>query len=308
LTRHGSDPLAQSVHDRLRKTASETREQFNAVLARYGMERLLFRLSRTPHGKRFVLKGAMLFVLWLDRLHRPTLDVDLLGSEYFDQQALRSMFEDVCRVKVKADGLQFDPDSITVEEIRESQRYQGLRVKVPGHLGSARLTVQVDVGFGDVITPAPVEADYPTLLDLPAPRLKTYPAETVVAEKTDAIIEFGLRNSRMKDYYDLWMLCSHFDFVGASLAAAIQATLRRRHRELPTVVPSGLSDDFGEDTLKQQQWSAFLRRNRLADVQLPLLAVVHKLREFLVAPLQAVSEGRSFEAQWPAGGPWHMGR
>jgi hypothetical protein len=223
-----NDPVAQSVHDRLLNLTAERREDFNRVLARYGIERLMYRLTKTRHGKRFVLKGAMLFLLWLDRPHRPTRDLDLLGSGEITESTLRAIFTDVCQARVKPDGLTFDPDSITVQEIRENQVYQGLRVKVRGRLGNARVDVQIDVGTGDIITPTPVEIDYPTLLDLPAPHLKTYPKETVVAEKLEAMIQLGLRNSRMKDFFDLWLMARHFEFDGPTLAESIRRTCERR--------------------------------------------------------------------------------
>lgn len=171
------DPVARSVHDRLLKLATSRKEDFNAMLGRYGNERVLYRLTRTKHGKRFVLKGASLFVLWLGRVHRPTRDLDLLGLGKIDAAALKTIFEDVCRASVEPDGLKFDPASVTVGEIREGQEYQGLRVTLRGAMGTARLSVQMDVGLGDAITPTPEEATYPTLLEMPAPRMKAYPRD-----------------------------------------------------------------------------------------------------------------------------------
>jgi predicted nucleotidyltransferase component of viral defense system len=298
------DPVAVSVHDRLLKLAISRKEDFNAILARYGVERLLYRLTRTPHVSRFILKGAAMFVLWLGRVHRPTRDLDLLGSGQIDSDILRAIFADVATVSVEPDGLAFDPNTITVSEIRKGQQYQGLRVKVHGKLGTARLTVQVDVGLGDAITPRPEIAEYPTLLKMPAPRLRVYPQETTIAEKLDAMLELGLKNSRMKDYYDICTLCLNFAFNGEVLCEAIRATLTRRARMIPSELPTGLTDDFAASPGKAQQWTAFLRTHRSPDVPADLPSVVRKVRDFLAPPLQSVSTGAPFKAQWLVGGPW----
>ena len=299
-----ADPVAHSVHDRLLKLAASRKEDFNAILARYGNERLLYRLTRTKHGKRFVLKGASLFVLWLGRVHRPTRDLDLLGSGQIDPAALTSIFEDVCQIPVEPDGLKFDPASVTVAAIREGQEYQGLRVKLRGLLGKARLNIQVDVGLGDAITPTPEEATYPTLLDMPAPRIRVYPRETAIAEKLDAMLELGMKNSRMKDYYDISLLSQHFTFEGSILRAAIEATLRRRGRTIPAGLPVALTDEFGADQAKSIQWNAFVRTHRSSEVPSDLSAVVRQVREFLEPPLNALVGARGFDRQWPPRGPW----
>jgi len=297
------DPVAQSVHDRLRRLAADRREDFNALLARYGNERFLYRLSRTRHSKRFVLKGAMLFIVWLNRLHRPTRDLDLLGLGEITEATLREVFTDVCQTRVKSDGLAFDPDSIAVQEIRENQVYQGLRVKVRGRLGTARVDIQVDVGTGDAITPDPIEADYPTLLDLPAPRLQTYPTETVVAEKLDAMVQLGLRNSRMRDFFDLWLMARTFDFDGATLAEAIRQTFARRRTAL-ALEPACFTDAFAQDSAKQTQWRAFLRRSRLSDAPSDFPEVVEQVRAFLHPAVIALAEATRFVQRWRPGGPW----
>jgi predicted nucleotidyltransferase component of viral defense system len=307
LTARKTDPLAQSVHDRLLRVAKAGKDDFNIILARYSVERLLYRLSRTRHANRFVLKGAMLFVLWLNRLHRPTRDLDLLGVGQVDEQMLHSVFKEVCSADVEPDGLQFDPASISIEDIREDQIYHGLRVNILGHLGTARLEIQVDVGLGDSIVPDPMAMEYPVLLDLPSPRLKVYPRESVVSEKLDAMIALGLRNTRVKDYYDIWTLCRSFPFNGPLLTAAIRSTLQRRGRDVPASLPAGLSDEFAADTAKQKQWAAFLKRSRLPESSLPLPDVVAKIRDFLGAPIEACARQTSFGGVWQPGGPWRRG-
>jgi len=298
-----NDPVAQSVHDRLLKRANERREDFNNVLTRYGVERFLYRLTRTRHGKRFVLKGAMLFVLWLDRPHRPTRDLDLLGSGEITESTLRAIFTDVCQARVKPDGLTFDSDSITVQEIRENQVYQGLRVKIRGRLGNAHIDVQIDVGIGDIITPAPVEVDYPTLLDLPSPHLKTYPKETVVAEKLDAMIQLGLRNSRMKDFYDLWLMARHFEFDGPTLTESIRLTCERRQTQV-TADAACFSESYAHNPTKQVQWKAFLSRGRLTDAPQDFEQVMEQIRAFLQPVVITLNDGKPYNRQWPSGGPW----
>lgn len=299
-----TDPIAQSVHDRLLKLAKDRKEDFNAYMTRYGIERLLYRLTRTRHGERFVLKGAALFVLWLGRVHRPTRDLDLLGAGQIDEAVLRGIFEDVCKVDVQPDGLEFNPASITVAEIREGQKYQGLRVHMRGTLGTTRISVQIDVGTGDAITPKPEEVDFPTLLNMPAPRIKIYPRETTVAEKLDAMLELGLKNSRMKDYYDIHILCQSFAFDGSVLRDAIAATLMRRRRSVIAGVPTGLADEFGADLTKVRQWTAFLRTHRASVEEPDLPSVVRTIREFLHPVLEAVAQQMAFDQTWPAGGPW----
>jgi len=297
------DPAAQSVHDRLRRLAADRREDFNALLARYGNERFLYRLSRTRHSKRFVLKGAMLFIVWLNRLHRPTRDLDLLGTGEITEATLREIFTDVCQARVKADGLAFDPASIAVREIRENQVYQGLRVKVRGRLGNARIDIQIDVGIGDSITPAPIEVDYPTLLDLPAPRIQTYPTETVVAEKLDAMVQLGLRNSRMRDFFDLWLMSQTFDFDGLILAEAIRRTFVRRQTAL-AAEPVCFTDAFAQDAAKHTQWRAFLRRSRLSDAPTEFPQVAEQVRAFLHPVIAALMGNTPFAQRWRPGGPW----
>lgn len=281
-----SNPKAQSVRDRLVRIAADRKEDFNLLLIRFASERLLYRLSKTEFVDRFVLKGASLFLIWEDQPHRPTRDIDLLGFGPITEDEIRRIFSTVAQVDVESDGLEFNADGITVSEIREGEIYQGLQVKLPGVLGAARVSVQIDIGTGDIITPAPKVVEYPTLLDLPAPRLKIYPPETVVAEKLDAIIALGIRNSRMKDYFDLWTLCQNHDFDEDVLAEALRATLQQRGRAVPPGIPIGLSDEFATDSVKQTQWKAFTRRSIPAGSAGSLPSVVSSLRAFLVPILQ----------------------
>jgi predicted nucleotidyltransferase component of viral defense system len=276
---------AASVKQRLLNLARERGDEFNVVLTRYGIERLLYRLYRSEHRDRFVLKGAILFHLWSETPHA-------------------AVFRAVCETVVEEDGLVLLPDSVRVERIREDSEYEGLRVNLLGRLGVARIPLQVDVGFGDVTVPAPDLAELPVLLGHPAPRLRVYRRETVIAEKLHAMVDLGMANSRMKDLYDLRFLQSAFAFDGIDLALAVEATFARRRTPVPLEVPVALTAEFAKDETKASQWMAFLRRSRLEAEDLALADVVADLREFLLPPLAALASGSTFERTWPPGGPW----
>jgi hypothetical protein len=276
---------AASIHARLLARAKERGEEFEAVLTRYATERFLYRLSVAPARDALWLKGALLFDLWFDVPHRPTRDADFLGFGPPDAEQLEAALREACSVPAD-DGMAYDAGSIRIAEIREEARYGGLRVRLLGYLGKARCTLQLDVGYGDAVTPGPEEAAYPTLLDdMPPARLRVYPRETVVAEKLEAIVSFGMANSRMKDYFDLRPLAKEGSVDPATLARAIAATFARRGTPLPTGLPLGLSGEFVEDRTKLAQWGAFLRRNRLEAP--PLATVVREVSELVEAPLEA---------------------
>jgi hypothetical protein len=256
--------VAASVHARLLKHAKEHAEDFNFVLTRYGIERLLYRLSRSDAAERFVLKGAMLFSIWSTERHRATHDVDLLSGGPPDLEGLAEVFRTVCQTAVEEDGVIFDSESVKAARIREDEEYQGVRLTLCGHLGRARLEVQVDVGFGDAITPAAVRAEIPTLLGLPAPFLDTYPRESVVAEKLHVMATLGMANSRMKDFFDVDFLARHFMFDCKMLTAAVHATFERRRTPIPEEPPTAFTTTFTDDEGKKSQWKAFLRKTGLA--------------------------------------------
>ena len=267
---------AASVRARLLNVDKAIGTDFNLVLVRFALERLLFRLSTSAHSDRFVLKGALLFTLWYDLPHRATRDADLLGFGPSDTGSMASVFRDIASVAAD-DGIVFDPASVRVGVVRKDAGYGGVRVTLNGKLANARCVAQVDVGFGDAVTPGPTDAVYPVLLDgLPAPRLRTYPVYTVVAEKLHAIVLLGMTNSRLKDYLDLWILLDREALDADTLASAIAATFTRRVTPLPTELPMGLSDEFANDGSRMALWAAFLRKNTLA--AMPLGNVVDALR------------------------------
>lgn len=281
---------AASVHARLLNRARERGEDYNLILTRYAIERFLYRLSLVPARDAYWLKGALLFDLWFEVPHRPTRDADFLGFGPADVEALAGTMREICGIAAD-DGMVFDPASITIEEIREDARYGGLRVKLLGRLGNARCTVQLDVGYGDAVTPGPEESVYPTLLDdQPPPRLRVYPRATVVAEKLEAMVSLGMANSRMKDYFDLRALAREGVLEARLLGEAIAATFQRRGTALPVNVPLGLSDEFARDTTKRAQWKAFLGKNRLDAPTLD--EVIVEIRDFVAEPLR-LARGRN---------------
>jgi predicted nucleotidyltransferase component of viral defense system len=296
--------LALSVHHRLLNRAREQGEDFNLVLIRYALERFLYRLGCSPHKDRFILKGAMLFAAWTDQPHRPTRDLDLLGIGDSSDVALRQVFSEIVRTPVEPDGLEFDDSSINISEIREAQDYPGKRIGLRVRLGNARQDLQIDVGFGDAVTPEPTEIDYPALLDSPPPRIRAYRCETVIAEKLQALVAFGMSISRMKDFYDIWTLSKQFRFDGASLSSAMRATFERRGTPIPEGVPTALMDEFAADRTKQTQWTGFLRRSALSEASPILSRVVNDIREFLLEPLHAAARSEPLAKSWKPGGPW----
>jgi predicted nucleotidyltransferase component of viral defense system len=297
--------LTASVRQRLMNLARARNEELGLILTRYGIERLLYRLSQSEYRSSFVLKGALLFEMWTKHPHRPTRDLDLASQRETTADGMKKIFAEICAQPVESDGLAFDPNAVRAEAIREELAYQGVRVRCLARLGNARIPLQVDVGFGDVITPGTIKLEYPTLLDFPAPRLQAYPRETVVAEKFHALIKLGLINSRMKDFYDLWTLAREFQFDGRSLAQALEATFRRQKTEMPAADPLALTGEFSEN--KAGQWRAFLKKNGLEAEGATLERVTEELQDFLLPPARAVRSGTKFNLFWRGGGPWKTG-
>lgn len=221
-------------------------------------------------------------------------------------EALGEVFREVCTMQVEPDGLEFDIDSVTVSEIRGNQEYPGQRVQFVVKLARARIDMQVDIGFGDAVTPAAQEIQFPVLLEFPAPVMQAYPKETVVAEKLQAMVVLGIANSRMKDFYDVWTMAQRFSFDGTSLASAIQATFERRQTDVPGGEPVALTAAFAGSLDKQTQWKAFVSRNRLENQAVDLSRAIEDLRRFLLTPLAAVATHKAFHETWPAGGPWSL--
>lgn len=274
-----SKDLAASIRARLLNIAKAEHSDFNQVLVRFALERILYRLSQSAHGDHFLLKGALLFALWYDLPHRHTRDADLLGFGPSDLESIAQTFRDIASIDVD-DGITFDPASDTVEAIKEHSEYGGVRVLIDAELARARCKTQIDVGFGDAVTPHPLVADYPVLLnDLPVPRLRIYPVYTVIAEKLHAIALLGMANTRLKDYVDLFVLLEWETLDTTILAQAVRATFNRRGMEVPVSAPVGLSDEFATDPSRQAIWLAFLTKNEIPPRA--LIEVIDSIRSHL---------------------------
>jgi predicted nucleotidyltransferase component of viral defense system len=300
--------LPASVATRLRNVATAKRIDLAFVLRRYAIERLLYRQSVSPERDRFVLKGAMLFTAWLPDPFRPTQDLDLLGFGDAAVPEIAARITAVCRVDVPDDGLVFDVATLRAEPIRGNQEYGGVRVKLTALLARTQIPVQIDIGFGDAVTPGIVELEFPPLLDTPAPRVRAYPRETVLAEKLQAIVVLGAVNTRIKDYYDLLALARLFEFDGATVRDALIATFERRGTPLPVEVPVGLSPEFAHDPQKARLWEAFIDREALLLEPGDLTAAIEDIAAFVMPPLAAAQSGAAFAKRWKAGGPWRVTR
>ncbi|UIJ44871.1 nucleotidyl transferase AbiEii/AbiGii toxin family protein [Sphingomonas cannabina] len=271
--------IGASVRARLLQVAKASGQSFDLVLTRFALERLLFRLSQSPHADRFVLKGAMLMMSWFEDPYRGTRDLDLLGFGDPEPEAMLATFRGILALN-DDDGAEFDVDALRVDRIREELEYGGLRLRTTASISGARINLTIDIGFGDAMEPGAEMLDYPSMLAFPAPRLRAYARETVIAEKFQAMVALGRANSRMKDFYDIWILSKSFDFAGDRLARAIAATFARRETAVPVDLPDALTPAFANDEQKQRQWNAFVR-----DVSAnpgSLEDVVNSLADFLM--------------------------
>lgn len=291
--------LEASVKTRLLALAREQGEAFQSVLMRYAIERFLYRLSISPYQENFVLKGASLFALWLGAPHRPTRDLDLLGYGSQENGLIAETFQAICRQSVEQDGLLFNADTVQVMQAREDEKYAGLCVTFRAALGRADIPMQVDIGFGDAVFPEAKQSEMPTLLGFPAARLRTYPRETIVAEKCEAMVDLGLSNSRLKGFYDLRHLAAHFDFDGKLLCQALTMTFNRRETTFSAFPPPALTEQFYADVSRAAQWRAFWQKSGLsAEAFVSLESCIASLNGFLLPPLQAVRDQTLFDLMW----------
>lgn len=294
-----------SVFQRLLNHAKTHGKDFNFLLLRYGVERLLYRLSISPHADKFILKGASLFLVWKGQNYRVTKDADLLGLGSSDAEHIIIVFRDLCQVVSEdEDGILFMPDTVRAIPIREEQEYDGIRVTLLGMLHQAHIPLQVDIGFGDAVTPAPEMVEFPTLLDAPAPQLLAYPRYTMIAEKLETMVRLGIANSRMKDFYDVWLLSSLFEFDGRTLCEAVHNTFKRRSTSLPEGLPLAFTDNFSKDAQKQTQWRAFVRKSKPEIMSGSLEVIVGEVVTFLMPVVEALRNNSSFDLVWLRGGPW----
>jgi len=296
--------IAASVRQRLLNKARETGRPFNELLQYFAMERFLYRLSKSHYADNFVLKGALMLIVWKAPLSRPTIDIDLLGRIDNSIETIVEVTKQICRQEVEPDGITFDVASIKAERIAEDADYEGIRVRFRGSLDTARIVMQLDIGFGDTIIPSPEPTNYPTLLDLPAPQLRGYSRESTIAEKFEAMVKLGILNSRMKDFFDIWLMLRQFDFDGPTLSAAITKTFSTRGTTIQPE-PITLTSTFAKDTEKAVQWRGFIRKNRLTDVPQNFPEVITAIATFLGPIAKTLAGGHSFRETWKAPGPWH---
>jgi len=284
--------------------AKESNRPFSEVLQYYGMERFLYRVSKSKYVNKFILKGALLFNVWRLQERRTTLDIDFLALYDNQVAGIEKVIEAVCKVAVVSDGLVFDSETVKGQRIKEEAEYEGVRVKFVGFLDRSRVPMRIDIGFGDSIYPVPELFEYPVILDLPKPRLKGYSLESVISEKFEAMIKLGLLNSRMKDFYDTWLMMRQFDFNGANLSEAIKRTFRHRRTDLPKKQPLFAEEIYDEKSDRQTLWKAFLNKGDIKHVPEKLNTIASDIERFLIKPLVSINKNVAFNAKWKASGPW----
>lgn len=289
---------------RLQNIARETNRPFSEVLQYYGLERFLYRFSRSQYAAEFILKGALMFTVWQIPERRTTLDIDL-STRHGDQTvAIEEVIKDVCQVPVIPDGLTFDPQTVKGKKLKADADYKGVRVKFRGFLERSRVTMQVDIGFDDVIYPQPKIIDYPVILDFPPPHLKGYPVESVVSEKFETMVKLGLLNSRMKDFYDIWLMTRCFNFDGSRLAEALKKTFKHRKTPLPQGRPLFAEEIYDEKSDRQLLWQAFLKKGGIKHTPEKLLTTAGEIEDFLIGLLDSIRKDHQVKTKWKAPGPW----
>jgi len=296
--------IAASIRQRLLNRAKREGRPFNEILQYYAMERFLYRLSCSPHSEQYVLKGALMLMVWNAPETRPTMDIDLLGKTNNEVENIRKQIETILSLDVVADGLNFMVETIDIEPITEDADYQGLRVNFLGYLDTAKIHMQIDIGIGDIIHPAPKKTKFPTILELPAPEMLIYSLESAIAEKFEIMVKFGVLNSRMKDFYDIWMLSRQFNFDGKLLLTAIQLTFHRRGTVVSTEIDA-FTDSFIEE--KQIQWVAFRKRLKQDYIPMEFKEVVLSVSKFLLPVVHAISKNEETCGQWLSSSQWIVG-
>ena len=296
--------LQSSVRARLLNIAKETNRSFLEILQYYGMERFLYRFSCSKYADKFILKGALLFTVWQVPERRTTLDIDFLANYDNQVATIEKVIKDICNVSVTPDGLVFDAGTVKGRRIKKEMEYEGVRVKFIGLLGRSRIPMQIDVGFGDIIYPESKVIDYPVILDFPKPHLRGYPPETVVSEKFEAMVKLGPLNSRMKDFYDIWLMIRRFNFNGLYLVEALKRTFKRRKTTLPKDKPFFIEEIYDEKSDRQTLWMAFLKKGNIKLAPERLSDVVREIEEFLIEPLNSINNNYDFYKVWDVSGIW----
>ncbi|MCK4667020.1 nucleotidyl transferase AbiEii/AbiGii toxin family protein [Candidatus Dependentiae bacterium] len=296
--------LPESIKSRLRNKAKESNRLYSEVLQYYCIERFLYRLSCSKYAKMFILKGALMFIVWEIPERRTTLDIDFLADYDNRVTAIEEVIKKVCLTSVIPDGLVFDPETVKGQSIREEMEYKGVRIKFLGLLERSRIPMQIDVGFGDVVYPKPKVINYPVILDFPEPNLKGYPVESMVTEKFEAMVKLGLLNSRMKDFYDIWILIHQFDFNGRQLVEALKKTFKCRNTAFPKTTPILAEEIYDEKSDRQTLWKAFLSKNDITHAPEKLCNIALEIEKFFIKPLNAIDKKLIFNEIWKALGPW----
>jgi hypothetical protein len=295
--------LAASVRQRLLNRAQKENKPFNQLLQYFALERFLYRLGRSAYKQQFILKGGLMFALWQAPLRRPTRDIDLLGRLSNSVEHVVSVIQTICQEPVPDDGIIFDTKKISGKQITEGANYQGVQVTLPAYLGKARIPIRIDVGFGDQLVAGPIAMSFPTLLNFPPPELLAYSRESAIAEKFQVMVFLEEINSRLKDFYDIWLLATHFEFNGLTLSEAIDRTFRQR-RTVLDLNPVAFDNSFTENSQKQTQWAKFVTRHKFEAAPATLAEAVSLIATFLQPPVQALLKGEHFDQQWVPGGPW----
>ena len=304
MTKENPLNVAASVRQRLSNRSRETGEAFDFLLQRYAAERFLYRLGESSYRESYVLKGAMLFPLWGGSIYRPTRDLDFTGYGSGEIEDVIQVFHEICRIDVEDDGVVFDANTLTAEPIREETEYHGMRLSFDATLDSTRISMRIDLGFGNAIKPGAEAVDYPTLLDAPVPKICAYPPEAIVAEKLHAMVVLGERNSRLKDFYDLFVICGEFVFLGEPLTASIAATFERRRTEITPNIPTSLTARFYAEPARTERWRAYAVSRSVPGLPAEFAQVGERLIAFLLRPWRALASGEAFIDEWQPGGPW----
>lgn len=304
MTREPTRNLSASVRARLLSLAQTRGEDYQRVLGRYAIERFLYRLGRSKYRDKFALKGATLFTLWTGQMHRPTRDLDLLGRGLSSTiTEVGAIIREICTAQ-EEDGIVFDSESVEGARIKEDDEYDGARVKFQAELAGARIPMQVDIGFGDAVYPEPELASFPVLLPMEAPLIRAYPREATISEKFHAMVVLDIRNSRMKDFYDIWFMANTWEFEMDSLQKAIEFSFKRRGTPLPEDIPFALTEGFLDDAEKKMQWNAFVNRFDAGEARRTLAEVGAVLRTFLLPCILKESQQQS-GVQWSPTHHWH---
>ena len=304
MTREKGKNKAASIRARLLALAQSKGEDYQRVLGRYAIERFLYRLGRSPYRDKFALKGATLFTLWTGQTHRPTKDLDLLGRGPSAVGEVEETIRAICEIQ-EQDGIVFDNKSVEGTKIKEEDEYDGVRIKLQAELAGARIPMQIDIGFGDAVYPEPELASFPVLLPMEAPVIRAYPREASIAEKFHAMVTLDIRNSRMKDFYDIWFMANTWTFDMASLSKAILASFERRGTVIPKEVPLAFTEEFLNDPQKKQQWAAFVSRLNPGDKAPSLEEVGAILQTFLLPCISGSTLTQADIRSWTPDRHWN---